>query len=107
MTYRQVERMARINERDFPHLVEVALPDGGLRSMLNDIEAFHHERGIARRRGRRWRRDDQEYVRWCFEDSAHADAFVKRFGAERVVLPAKKPPTPAFGNRRLWSNRPA
>jgi len=108
MTYRQVERTARMNERDFPHLAEIALPDDGFDdSMLYDIEAFHRERGIDRRRGRRRQRDDQEYVRWCFEDPAHADEFVKRFGGVRVALPAQRSPTESFGGRGLWSRRRA
>jgi hypothetical protein len=107
MTYRQVERIARLNKRDFPHLVELMLPDGGFGNMLDDIETFHHERGIERRRGRRRRGDDHEYGRWCFEDPTHADEFVKRFGGERVTLPAKKTPAPPFGGRGLWSKRRA
>jgi hypothetical protein len=108
MTYRQVERIARMNERDFPHLVEVALPDDGFGdNMLYDIEAFHRERGIEMRRGRRRHRDGQEYVRWCFGDQAHADEFVKRIGGDRVALPAKRPPAQSFGGRGLWSRRRA
>jgi hypothetical protein len=84
MTRRKGERTARFNERDFPHIVEVALPDGGFGNTLHDIEAFHSERGIESRRGRRQRRDDREFVRWCFKSPAHADAFVERFGGERI-----------------------
>jgi hypothetical protein len=107
MTYRQIERLARFNERGFPHIVEIALPDRRFRNMLHDIEAFHHERGIERRRGRCRSRNDQEYVRWCFEDPTHANEFVKRFGGQRVALPAERPPATSFGRRGLWSKRRA
>jgi hypothetical protein len=35
-----------MNERDFPHLVELPLPAGGFRSQSDDMLAFHRERGI-------------------------------------------------------------
>ena len=37
-------------------------------------------RGIEVRRGRGQRRNDQDYVRWCFANREDAEAFVKRFG---------------------------
>ena len=84
MTPRRGERTWRINERDFPHVVEVALPDGGFRDTLHDIKTFHRERGIKSRRGGHQYRYGQEFVRWCFEDPAHADEFVARFGGRRI-----------------------
>ena len=45
---------------------------------------FQRERGIATRRGRRRRRGEQEYVRFCFADAVIADAFRARFGGERI-----------------------
>ena len=66
MTRHKSEITARMNERDFPHIVECALPDGGFGNRLDEFEAFHRLRGIESRRGRRQRRDEQEFVRWCF-----------------------------------------
>jgi hypothetical protein len=37
-------------------------------------------RGIESRRGRRQRRDEQEYVRWCFASVINADDFAQQFG---------------------------
>jgi len=34
------------NERDFPNLVELALPPEGFRSVLLEIDAFHRDRRI-------------------------------------------------------------
>jgi hypothetical protein len=85
MTRRKGEITARVNERDFPQIVKLLLPDGGFGRRLDDMEAFHRVREIASRRGRRQRRNETEYVRWCFSDSADADAFAKEFGGTRVT----------------------
>ena len=69
--------IARMNERDCPHIVELPLPSGGFRAKSDDILAFHREGGIAPRRGHRF----------CFADPAHADAFRKEFGGERLTTP--------------------
>jgi hypothetical protein len=71
---------ARMNERDCPHIVELALPDGGFGTRLDEFEAFHRLRGIESRRGQRQRRDEQEYVQWCFVSVIDADDFAQRFG---------------------------
>jgi hypothetical protein len=52
MTHRKREIIGLRNERDFPHLVELALPPEGFRSVLLEIDAFHRERRIPVRRGR-------------------------------------------------------
>jgi len=39
-------------ERNFPHLVELALPKKGFRDVVQEIDAFHRERRIPIRRGR-------------------------------------------------------
>ena len=41
MTRRKREIVGLANERDFPHLVELALPAGGFRSVFLEIDAFH------------------------------------------------------------------
>jgi hypothetical protein len=51
MTRRKHEITARMNERDYPHVVEIALPSGGFRARSDDMQAFHSERGIQIRRG--------------------------------------------------------
>jgi hypothetical protein len=52
MTRRKREIVGLRNERDFPYLVELALPPGGFRSVFLEIDAFHRERRIPVRRGR-------------------------------------------------------
>jgi hypothetical protein len=48
--------MLRRHERDYPHLVELPLP-----SRKEDILAFHRERGVQIRRGRR-RNDEGQFL---------------------------------------------
>ena len=79
MTRRKREIVGLTNERDFPHLVELALPPGGFRSVFLEIDAFHRERRIPVRRGRSRHEAEQFYIRFCFPDAATADAFRNRF----------------------------
>jgi hypothetical protein len=82
MTHRKREIIGLRNEQDFPYLVEVALPPEGFRGVLLEIDTFHRERRIPVRRGRSRREVKQVYVRFCFPDTATADAFRNRFGGE-------------------------
>src|SRR5882724_13466615 len=90
MTRRKREIVGLTNERDFPHLVELALPPGGFRSVFLEFDAFHREQHIPLRRGRS-REAEQLYIRFCFPDPATADAFRNRFGGERLTWTAPKP----------------
>jgi hypothetical protein len=85
MTRRKAEITARMNERDYPHIVELPLPPGGFRSRSDAMLAFHRERDIQIRRGQGRNDDGQFRVRYCFADAAHADAFCDRFGGERLT----------------------
>src|SRR6516164_8435320 len=103
MTRRKREIVGLTNERDFPHLVELALPPGGFRSVFLEIDTFHRERRIPVRRGRSRYEAEQSYIRFCFPDAATADAFRNRFGGECLTHAAKpKPRTSATS-----SNAPA
>ena len=93
MTRRKREIVGLMNERDFPYLVEFALPPGGLRSVFQEIDAFHRERRIPVRRGRSRYDVKPFYIRFCFPDTATADAFRNRFGGECLThTPAKPKP---------------
>src|SRR5260370_16992735 len=70
MTRRKREIIGLRNERDFPHLVELALPPGPFRSVFLEIDAFHRERRIPVRRGR------------------------SRHEVNQVYIPSSSPPTP-------------
>ena len=91
MSRRKREITGLSNERDFPHLVELALPPGGFRSVFLDFDAFHRERRIPVRRGRSRHEGEQSYIRLCFPDMATADAFRDRFGGVRLTYAPEKP----------------
>ena len=88
---RKSEFVRLTNERDFPHLVELALPLGPFRSVFLEIDAFHRERRIPVRRGRSRHEVKQVYIRFCFPDTATADAFRNRFGGECLTYAPEKP----------------
>ena len=73
MPRRKGKRTSRMNERDFSHIVELAVPEGGFGRALDAIHDFHRLRGIESRRGRLQRRNDQEFVRWCFASVIDAE----------------------------------
>jgi len=95
MTRRKFEITGHMNERDFPHIVELELPPGGLRSQSLDFDAFHRERSILIRRGRGRHEGEQFLVRFCFPDAATADAFQQRFGGTRLNYSPSKPGRPS------------
>ena len=82
---RKSEFVRLTNERDFPHLVELALPPEGFRDVLLHIGAFHRERRIPVRRGRNRQEVKQVYIRFCFPGAATAEAFRNRFGGEGLT----------------------
>jgi hypothetical protein len=59
------------------------LPAGGIKAS-DAIVSFHAEHGIMIRQDRGSFDDQQFYVRYCFADSAIADAFRDQFGGERL-----------------------
>ena len=84
MSRRKYVITARMNERDYPYIVELALPPGGFRARSDAMLACHRERHIQIRRGQGRNDDGQFYVRYCFGNPAHADEFYDRFGGERL-----------------------
>jgi hypothetical protein len=66
-------------ERDFPHHVELMVPEGGFGKRLDEMHAWHDARGIRAVHGRTRRDDSGWYVTWCFADAAMADSFRRSF----------------------------
>jgi hypothetical protein len=52
MTRRKGETTGRINERDYPNIVELPVPSDGFRDKSVAMVAFHRERGIEIKHGR-------------------------------------------------------
>ena len=95
MTRRKFEITGHMNERDFPHLVDLELPPGGFRNKSLEFYAFHRERSIPIRRGRGRHEVEQCHVHFCFPDAATADAFQERFGGTRLTYSPSKPGRPS------------
>ena len=91
MNRRKGETTGAMNERDFPHVVELALPPDGFSDQGSGFEEFHRKRGIPIRPGRGRHEPTQFYVRFCFPSTAAADAFQNRFGGERLTYTRAKP----------------
>src|SRR5258708_27873057 len=95
MSRRKGEATGHMNEREFPHLVELELSPGGFRSQNLEFDAFHREGGIPIRRGGGRHEAEQFHVRFCFPDAATADAFRERFGGTRLTYSPFKPGRPS------------
>ena len=73
-------------ERDFSHVIEIAVPGQGFDIQISrEIELFHRLRDIRPRYGRPSTRNDQPYCRYCFADPTTADAFREQFGGAPVM----------------------
>ena len=94
MSRRKGEITGHMNEREFPHLVELELPLDGFRSQNLEFDAFHRELGIPIRRGHGRHEVEQFHVRFCFPNAATADAFHGRFGGKRLTYSPLKPGRP-------------
>lgn len=85
MTQRRGERTAVQNERDFPYIVELPVPPNGFGAKLDSMYEFHREHGIQDARGRGQRRNEGDFVRWCFGKLDDAKEFSKAFGGELLA----------------------
>jgi hypothetical protein len=66
-------------ERDFPHVVEIAVPLGGLGKTLDAMYEFHRRYGIQAKLGRDRHDDGRDYIRWRFADAEIAKSFAAVF----------------------------
>jgi hypothetical protein len=78
---------SKVFKREFPHVVEVAVPLGGLGKRLDAMHTFHAERGIKACLGRGRREDNQDYLRWYFSDPTTAASFAVEFGGSFLKSP--------------------
>lgn len=83
---------ARVNERDFPFVVQIVVPDGGFGCMLDAINAWHCYGKNRQRRGPRQQVGEQEFWRWCFEGLEVAKTFRQRFGGEIMPVTIRRRP---------------
>jgi hypothetical protein len=88
MSHYRNRQNAKAIENDFPHFVEMLVPEGGLGSQLTAMYDFHARRGISAQRGHGQRLEDgRSIIRWCFADPVVAAAFAKEFSDLSMTLP--------------------
>jgi hypothetical protein len=100
MNRRKGESTGRMNERDFPHLIELAVPARGFQGQDLEFDAFHRKHGIPIRCGSAHQEEAQFYVRFCFPRVDLAHAFRERFCGEYMTYPPK-----SFRKRRITASR--
>jgi hypothetical protein len=72
---------AKSIERDFPHIVETTVPEGGLSKTLDGMYDFHRRHGIEPRIGQEWVDEHgRDHIRWCFAVPTIATLFRNEFG---------------------------
>jgi hypothetical protein len=76
-------------ERDFPHVVEIAVPPGGLGAQLDAMHYFHEARGVKACIGLGRREENLDYLRWYFTSPKMAAAFAAEFGGT-YLTPTRK-----------------
>ncbi|WP_374303785.1 hypothetical protein [Ferrovibrio sp.] len=76
--YRELRTIAQL-EREFPYIVEVPIPPGGLGRRLDKLEAWLAIRIERKDFGRwgRWR-DGRDIAVWAFREPAIASAFQRQ-----------------------------
>jgi hypothetical protein len=87
MGHHKRRRRSNLFKREFPNIVEVAVPRGGLGKRLDAMHTFHAERGIKACLGRGRREDNQDYLRWYFSDPTTAASFAVEFGGSFLKSP--------------------
>jgi hypothetical protein len=77
----------RTTGHNFPFVVEINVPEGGLGNRLNAMHEFHAKHGIkpVSRPGRR--QGGRRVISWCFRDVATAEAFADVFDGVMMLNP--------------------
>jgi hypothetical protein len=76
------------NERNFPHIVQIIVPPGGLGKRLDAMYDFHSRHGIQAKRGQGQYTKGRNFIRWCFADLETAAAFAAEFKPASKECPA-------------------
>jgi hypothetical protein len=64
---------------DFPFVVKITVPPGGLVKRLNAMHDFHHDRGIQLAVLPHQHDIGGNYLLWCFARSSTAEEFAAEF----------------------------
>jgi hypothetical protein len=78
----------------FPYQVATLIPKGGLAAQGIAMQQFCRTHAMRYMLRADLRGDPPaNYVRFCFTDPTHADAFLAEFGGERITIEPHKPPS--------------
>jgi hypothetical protein len=92
---------AYVNERNFPFVVQIVVPDDGFGSKLDAINAWHLYSKNKQSRGRLQSIAEKKFWRWCFKDFETAEKFRQRFGGEVLSGPPKRVDRRSLDRARL------
>jgi hypothetical protein len=70
--------------RDFPHVVEIRVPFGGLGKGIDAMDEFHSRRGIRARNGPYRHYNGRAFISWCFADNPTAETFAAEFEGNQL-----------------------
>ena len=79
MAHYKGRKSPKATEREFAHVVEIAVPQGGLGAQLDAMHYFHEARGIKACLGRGRREENLSFLRWYFTSPTIAEAFATEF----------------------------
>ena len=86
MTRYKGRMTAKAIQREFPHVVETAVPPGGLGAQLDAMDYFHRAKGIQACLGLGRRDKGRDYPRWYFTRPTVAEAFAAEFGGTLIKV---------------------
>jgi hypothetical protein len=81
----------KVIEREFPYVVEVAVPAGGLDKRFDAMHSFHAARGVQACIGLGRREGTRDHLRRCFTRAVIAEAFAAEFDGSYLRAQSRKP----------------
>ena len=88
MSRHKGRQSAKAVEKDFPHIVDMVVPLGGLGNRLDAMYDFHTRHGIKSQRGHGRHDANGAVIRWCFADPAVALEFANQFDGVMQLPPS-------------------
>jgi hypothetical protein len=91
LSLRKRKMAASVNERRFPFVVQIAMPEDGFGLMLGTINAWHRYTKNKQRRAHLRDVGQQKFGYWCFQSLEIAERFRERFGGAIVPATSSSP----------------
>jgi len=81
VTGTKMTRRQKTIAHDFPFVIKIMLPPGGLGKRVNAMHDFHYDRGIQLAVLPHQHGIGGDYLLWCFAHSSTAEEFAAEFSA--------------------------